>query len=208
MSLDNLKKQAKLLVRWHRDGNYSVGGRIRWLPRYSNLSDAEILALPFPLSEAQEIIALERGYGTWAELRTGLQPKGVGSSPTTPVAPRLTQAIPVVFVSDVERASCFYRDELGFVIDFLHGEPPFYGSVSRDEARIHLRFVHEPARVSGLREKEELLSAFLSVTGVRALFSEYKSKDVPFVHRLKKQAWGQSAFIVRDPDGNWLCFAG
>jgi hypothetical protein len=51
-SFDNLKKQAKLLVRWHRAGNYSVGGRIRNLPRYQNLTDVEALALKFPLSEA------------------------------------------------------------------------------------------------------------------------------------------------------------
>src|SRR5260370_32251522 len=44
-NFDNLKKQAKLLVRWHRAGNYSVGGRIRSLPRYRNLTDVEALAL-------------------------------------------------------------------------------------------------------------------------------------------------------------------
>ncbi len=53
LSLDNLKKQAKLLVRWHRACNYSVGERIRGLPRYQNLTDVEALALKFPLSEAQ-----------------------------------------------------------------------------------------------------------------------------------------------------------
>ena len=58
-NFDNLRKQAKQLVRWHRAGNYSVGGRIRSLPRYRNLTDVEALALKFPLSEAQEIIALE-----------------------------------------------------------------------------------------------------------------------------------------------------
>jgi hypothetical protein len=47
VSFDNLKKQAKLLVRWHRAGNYSVGGRIRGLPRYRNLTDVEALALRF-----------------------------------------------------------------------------------------------------------------------------------------------------------------
>src|SRR5208282_5319019 len=72
VSFDNLKKQAKLLVRWHRAGNYSVGGRIRGLPRYRNLTDAETLALRFPLSEAQEIIALEAGYANWAALKAGL----------------------------------------------------------------------------------------------------------------------------------------
>ena len=73
VSLENFKKQAKLLVRWHRERNYSVGGRIRQLSRYENLTDAEALALPFPLNEAQEIIAQEQGYKSWAELKQGLK---------------------------------------------------------------------------------------------------------------------------------------
>ena len=57
---------------------------------------------------------------------------------------RLARAIPVVFVADVRVSAKFYRDSLGFSIDFLHGDPPFYGSVSRDGACMHLKFVHEP----------------------------------------------------------------
>lgn len=67
MNFDNLKKQAKQLVRWHREGNYSVGGRIRRLPRYRELTDVQILSLKFPLSAAQEIIALEAGYASWSD---------------------------------------------------------------------------------------------------------------------------------------------
>ena len=37
--LDIYKKQAKQLVRWHREGNYSIGGRIRGLARYQTLTD-------------------------------------------------------------------------------------------------------------------------------------------------------------------------
>jgi len=59
--LETYKKQAKLLVRWHRQGNFSIGGRIRQLARYRTLSDREALALKFPLTEAQQIIALETG---------------------------------------------------------------------------------------------------------------------------------------------------
>lgn len=114
----------------------------------------------------------------------------------------------MVFVSNVQVSAEFYRDKLGFAIDFLHGHPPFYGSVSRDGACIHLRFVHEPAFVAGLREREGLLSAFLAVDNVKAFFAEYKAADVAFVQLLKKEPWGQSAFIVRDPDGNWICFSG
>src|SRR5688572_17516259 len=55
--LEAPRKQAKQLVRWHREGNHSIGGRIRGLPRYSHLTDAEALKLKFPLGEAQEIFA-------------------------------------------------------------------------------------------------------------------------------------------------------
>jgi catechol 2,3-dioxygenase-like lactoylglutathione lyase family enzyme len=207
VSLENFRKQAKLLVRWHRERNYSVGGRIRQLSRYQELTDAQALALPFPLSEAQEVIALENGYASWAELKEGLKSDS-GTAPPASAAPRLTKGIPVVFVSDVPRAAGFYRDQLGFTIDFLHGQPAFYASVSRDEASIHLRFVHEPAFVPAVRDQEQLLSAFVAVANVKGLFVEYESRNVPFVHRLRKEPWGQSSFIVRDPDGNWLCFAG
>ena len=99
LNLDNLRKQAKLLVRWHRAGNYSVGGRIRNLPRYRNLTDVEALALKFPLSEAQEIIALEAGYEGWEALKTGLStiPKQARRAPDAGLV--LKAAMPGVFVS-------------------------------------------------------------------------------------------------------------
>ena len=186
MSLENFKKQAKLLVRWHRERNYSVGGRIRQLSRYEDLTDTEALALPFLLNEAQEIIALEQGYNSWAELKQGLKkaPKTIRGAP---VALKLTKAMPVLYVSDVQAAANFYRDKLGFTIDFLHGQPVFYASVSRDEACIHLRFVHQPMYVAGLREKEQVIAAFLSVANVKGLFAEYQTRKVSFVRRLKKE---------------------
>ena len=62
--------------------------------------------------------------------------------------------------------------------------------------------------VAGLREKEQVVAAFLSVANVKGLFAEFQTRKVPFIHRLKKEPWGQSSFIVSDPDGNALCFAG
>lgn len=208
LNFDNLKKQAKLLVRWHREGNYSVGGRIRNLPRYGNLTDVEALALKFPLGEAQEIIALEAGYENWAALKSGLSTMPKQPQPAA-AGPVLNAALPVVFVSNVEASAIFFRDKLGFAIDFLHGNPPFYSSVSRGAARLHLRFVHEPVITPEVREREDgLLSAFIEVDNIKSLFAEYKAAGVKFAHPLRKEPWGRSAFIVLDPDGNGLCFAG
>jgi catechol 2,3-dioxygenase-like lactoylglutathione lyase family enzyme len=208
-NFDNLRKQAKLLVRWHRAGNYSVGGRIRNLPRYRNLTDVEALALKFPLSEAQEIIAVEAGYESWAALKSGVSTMPKQAQPVPAGLPVLKGAFPVVFVSNVEASAAFFRDKLGFAIDFLHGHPPFYASVSRDAACLHLRFVHAPVITPQVREREEgLLSAFLEVDNIQGLFAEYKAAGVEFAHPLRKEPWGASAFIVLDPDGNGICFAG
>ena len=121
----------------------------------------------------------------------------------------LKRAVPVVFVSNVQASAAFFRDKLGFAIDFLHGHPPFYGSVSRGAACLHLRFVHEPVLTPGIREREQgLLSAFLDVENIQSLFAEYKGAGVDFAHPLRKEPWGGSAFTVLDPDGNCICFAG
>jgi catechol 2,3-dioxygenase-like lactoylglutathione lyase family enzyme len=206
--LDTYKKQAKQLVRWHREGNYSIGGRIRGLTRYGALTDREALALRFPLSEAQEIIALEAGYASWSELKTALAKR-----PATTARPKseptlLRAAVPVLFVSDVEASANFYAEQLGFDVDFLHGNPPFYGAVSRDGAILHLRFVHEPVFVAQAAERESLIMAFIQVQNVKDLYGQLAANGLTFQQKLRKEAWGGPAFIVADPDGNSICFAG
>jgi catechol 2,3-dioxygenase-like lactoylglutathione lyase family enzyme len=204
-TLEIYRKQAKQLVRWHRNGNHSIGGRIRRLPRYEALTDREVLALPFPLHEAQEIIALEAGYENWAALKAAAG--GVELSAAAPVPPRLVRAIPVLFVSDVDASAAFYRDTLGFSIDFVHGEPPFYGSVSRDGACLHLKFVHQPVLTVAPDDRDAFITAFVEVENVKTLFAEYVAAGVTFTQRLQTEAWGGRDFIVRDPDGNTICFS-
>jgi uncharacterized glyoxalase superfamily protein PhnB len=43
---------------------------------------------------------------------------------------------------------------------------------------------------------------------IKLLFLEFQSADVDFHQKLKKQPWGARNFIVKDPDGNLLLFAG
>jgi uncharacterized glyoxalase superfamily protein PhnB len=121
---------------------------------------------------------------------------------------RLTRAVPVIFVANVEASAEFFKNTLGFSIDFLHGEPPFYGSVSRDGACVHLKFVHQPVLTVGAQDRDGLIVAFIEVENVKALYGEYVTAGATFDQKLKKQAWGGRDFIVRDPDGNGLCFVG
>jgi len=205
--LDIYKKQAKQLVRWHREGNYSIGGRIRGLARYHMLTDRQALALEFPLREAQEIIALEAGYTNWAALKVAVANEPTRTKPISPT-PLLTRALPVIFVANVETSAEFFRNTLGFSIDFLHGKPPFYGSVSRGGACVHLKFVHEPVLAVGAHDRDGFITAFIEVENVKALYAEYVKAGAMFDQKLKKQAWGGRDFVVHDPDGNGICFVG
>jgi hypothetical protein len=72
-NLENLKKQAKQYLRWHRDG-YPVAAQIRSaLPRYRDLTDRRVMASSFKLSDAQELIARKLAFESWEALRRGIQ---------------------------------------------------------------------------------------------------------------------------------------
>ena len=103
-------------------------------------------------------------------------------------------------------SAAFFREKLGFEIDFLHGNPPFYGSVSRGEACLHLRCVHAPNFAELAAREVSLILAAIEVSDVQALFEEFKQRDVEFAQTPTRQDWGGTDFHVRDPDGNVISF--
>lgn len=204
-TLDTYRKQAKLLMRWHRERDYSIGGRVRTLDRFKTMTDREILAMKFPLTLAQEIVAVEAGHKSWAELKTVAV-----DAPKVPAVraepPIFKSVIPILFVRDVTVSAAFFREKLGFELDFLHGSPPFYGAVSRNGIWIHLRLVQEPYFAVAAAKEKSLILASIEVSNVQGLFEEFKARGVEFAQPLTKQAWGGTDFHVRDPDGNVISF--
>jgi catechol 2,3-dioxygenase-like lactoylglutathione lyase family enzyme len=210
-NLENLKKQAKLMLRWHRERHYPVAAQIRELmPRFLNMSDSEILAASFKLSDAQEMVAKQHGFDSWQILKTGL-PTTSRKVKALPSKATIVGAEPQLFVADVKRSCEFFREKLGFSLVFRYGNPPYYAQVGRDAARLNLRCVEEPVIESTVRDREELLSVSLTVATadeIKLLFLEFQSAGVTFRQKLKKQPWGAKNFVVKDPDGNLLLFAG
>ena len=210
-NLDNLRKQAKQYLHWHRDRYYPVAGEIRAaLRRFRNLSDTRILDAPFKLADAQELVARQMGFETWRALKTGtsaMQPEPKQSH----AKPILVATEAILYVSDFQRACDYFVSKLGFEIEFKYGEPPFYGLVKRDRARLCFRLVCEPVFIGDVRERAQLLSAAINVATaaeIKGLFREFQSAGVDFFQNVKKEPWGARNFIVRDPDGNLILFAG
>lgn len=209
-NLENLRKQAKLILRWHRDRYYPVAAQIRsGLPRFSQMTDPDILAHSFRLSDAQELVARQHGFESWQALKTGLPTMPDHADTTTKAV--LTAAEPELFVADIKTSCDFFTDKLGFAIAFTYGEPPFYAQVMRDAARLNLKCMDQPVIDPTLRDREQLLSAALTVATaveIKQLFLEFQTAGVAFFQTLRREPWGARNFIVKDPDGNLLLFAG
>jgi len=210
-NIENLRKQAKQYLRWHRERYYPVAARIRAaMPRFGHLSDQQILDATFKLADAQELVAREKGFEGWQALKSGVHAMSHEAKQAVP-RPILSSTEAQLFVADIKASCDFYTDKLGFTVAFVYGDPPFYGQVARDQARLNLRVVGEPVFAGDIREREHLLSASLTVATadeIKQLFLSYQEAGVRFGQTLKKEPWGARTFIVQDPDGNFILFAG
>ena len=118
---------------------------------------------------------------------------------------RITAIAPQFLVDDLDRAIPYYRDRLGFELDFIY--EGFYASVSRDGFAIHLKCAPKTGADRAHRKDNEHLDAFIAVTGVRELFGEFQTRGARVIKPLEEQPWNCIDFCVEDPDGYVLCFS-
>jgi uncharacterized glyoxalase superfamily protein PhnB len=209
-NLENLKKQAKALVRLHRERSYHLAIVARSvLPKYASMNDREMLAADFKLGDAQELIARQHGCDSWAELKAASE-RGVALAPDRePViagAAGPLFAMPMLYVADVRRAVDHYKQVLGFE-SAPEGDPPFYAEVWRGGARLALRGTHRPVFDAAARADEELLwQASIGVRGVKALYLEYVAAGATISMPLRREPWGTWDFAVEDSEGNLIGF--
>jgi catechol 2,3-dioxygenase-like lactoylglutathione lyase family enzyme len=116
---------------------------------------------------------------------------------------RLTYVAPVFRVADLARSLAYYRDRLGFEVEFEY--EGFYAGVVRDGCRIHLKCAPAVARDQSAFESAEQLDACFGVEGVETLASRFASAGAVFSVALRHMPYGIE-FYVKDPDGYILGF--
>jgi catechol 2,3-dioxygenase-like lactoylglutathione lyase family enzyme len=133
------------------------------------------------------------------------------SKTNTQAQPIFTSVAAHLYVRNIKASTEFFTTKLGFSVDFVYGDPPFYGQVSRDNARLALRSMDESFFAQDIREREELLSASITLASageIEQLYAAYQAGDVAFAQPLRIEPWQAKTFIVKDPDGNLVLFAG
>jgi len=183
--------------------------------RHNNLdlhSNAVIPNIPRPSRRrcGSWVPELQMGLDGWQALKSGADVVTDAPRQTTP-RPILSSISAQLFVANIKSSCDFYTDKLGFAVEFIYGDPPYYGQVVRDNARLALRLVFEPVFVADVRKREHLLSASITLATaneIKQLFLSYQAAGVSFHQALKKESWGASTFVVSDPDENLILFAG
>ena len=117
---------------------------------------------------------------------------------------RLRSVAPQFLVDDIAASTAFYRDKLGFQIDFVYDD--FYASVSRDDCAIHLKEAPKSLEDRRNRKEHEHLDAYVDVEGIETLYGELKALGAPITKPLETRPWGVKDFYVEDLDGYILCF--
>jgi uncharacterized glyoxalase superfamily protein PhnB len=211
INLENLRKQAKQYVRWHRARHGTVAEVIRaTLARYGHLTDAQVLEATFRLADAQELVARREGFESWKALllaaSSDATERGRKRAPEAAQRPRVLVARPFVFVRDVRSACAHYVGTLGFRLVFDYGGPPFYAEVERDGVRLCIRYTRDARVDAAAARREDVVLASFEVTDAKALYAELQQTGALFSQTLHVEPYGTRSFIVEDPDGNRLLF--
>ena len=118
---------------------------------------------------------------------------------------KLTEIAPQFLVDDLHAAIAYYRDTLGFDLDFCYES--FYASVSRDGFAIDLKCAPKTIADRTHRKQHEHLDVYIGVVGVATLHDELRSRGALITKSLGDRPWPCRDFYVEDPDGYILCFS-
>ena len=117
----------------------------------------------------------------------------------------LTGIAPQFLVDDLRRSIEYYRQQLGFELDFVYED--FYASVSRNGCAIHLKEAAKIEADRSHRKQNEHLDASIAVTNLAALHNELLARGAVITKPLEVRPWSSRDFYVEDPDGYILCFS-
>nr|WP_314542128.1 VOC family protein [uncultured Massilia sp.] len=107
---------------------------------------------------------------------------------------------PLIPARDVEEAIAFYRDSIGFALEYRDAEPAQFAIVGRDAARLHL-FASQDKHLA------DWTSLRIVVDGIDALYE--RCKQAGCVHpngELGERPWGAVEFSIVDPSGVCIAF--
>ena len=118
----------------------------------------------------------------------------------------ITQAVPVLRVSDVTRAMEWYRTNLAFVGDPFPDKPPYQFAILRQgRTELMLRRGTPPFR-SGHKPYDWDVYLRREGSQFREIFATFQARGI-VTRRLERMVYGLAEFEITDPDGYVICLS-
>lgn len=111
--------------------------------------------------------------------------------------PELSVARPILRVHDLKASQAYYRDKLGFKVDWDYGDPPDFGQVSRSDFALFMC-----QQCQGVGAAWTMTFA----ADVDKLHAEFTRRGAIIRQPPKDMPWGLREMQVADPDGNVIRF--
>jgi catechol 2,3-dioxygenase-like lactoylglutathione lyase family enzyme len=108
----------------------------------------------------------------------------------------LSNAIPILAVANLKRSQAYFRDRLGFEVEWEYGDPPNFGSVGRSGTRFFLC-----QRCPGRN-----VWTMVFAKDVDALHAEFVRKGANIRQAPTDEPWDIREMQVVDLDGNVIRF--
>ena len=117
--------------------------------------------------------------------------------------------LPVFLVDDVARTCEYYRDVLGFEVDFIYGTPPSYASVSRDDAIFNFSLSQPPGRRNGVASiaPGNGVDAYVVVSDIDDVYEELRQNEAKISSGPETLDYGMREFQIEDMNGYRIAIA-
>ena len=115
---------------------------------------------------------------------------------------------PVLGVRDMQETLAYYRDLLGFHIDFVAGEPPAHARVcTRAEYEPPTVFIRFEPLAPGTPPNPSVWLWLHVGAEIDELFRKYSARGVKVVEEPVNRSWGLRQFVVEDCNGYLIAFS-
>ena len=121
----------------------------------------------------------------------------------------LVSICPFFIVKDLDASIAFYRDRLGFKLEFKGpADGPYYAGVTRDNAGIMLKSISPEIlpQPNHTRHPWARWDAYIYTLDPDPLFEEFRQREVSFVKELSFIDDGLWGFEITDADGYVIAF--
>lgn len=116
--------------------------------------------------------------------------------------PRITGSAPILLVRDVVASASYYRDQLGFAVNGMWGDPPAFCILERDGYCVMLsRVESDDAIRPHYKVVEKMWNAYFWVDDADAMYEEFRQRGAKIDYELCNQPYGCREFGIQDLDG-------